>query len=155
MLHSANLKKQPHRKAPQLCFYRNRNRNEIGASTNSRSNIGVLDIRINLDHNMIHQEGQQWLPAFVRPEDIWSTTTIKEEDLIENVERMRVGCLFKKIKHNRVEEVKEGALSEYRQQLSRTFAPSERRIAPSQVACCRHVLAVRDSADTVLLNIDN
>ena len=54
-------------------------------------------------------------------------------------------------------ELKEGqdALSEYRQQLSRTFAPSERRIALSQVACCRHVLAVRDFADTVLLNIIN
>ena len=52
---------------------------------------------------------------------------IKEEDLIENVDRMRVSCLFEKNKLNRVKEgVKEGALFEYRQQLSHTFAPSER-----------------------------
>ena len=96
MLHSANLKKQSHRKTPELCFYRNRNRNEIGASCDRRSNIGVFDIRIDLDHNMIHQKGKQWLPALVWPEDIWSTTPIKKEDLIENVDRMRVGCLFEK-----------------------------------------------------------
>lgn len=60
-----------------------------------------------------------------------------------------------KNKLNRVRRVKESALSEYRQQLSRTFAPSEKRIALSQVACCMHVLAVRGFADTVLLNMIN
>ena len=70
MLDPADLKKQPHRKAPQPCLYRNRNRDETGAPTNRTSDIGVLDIRINLDHNVIHQEGQQWLPTFVRAEDI-------------------------------------------------------------------------------------
>jgi hypothetical protein len=68
---------------------------------------------------------------------------------------MRVGCLFEKNKLNQVKKAKEGAPSEYRQKLSRTFAPSERQIALSQVACCKHVLAVRGFADIVLLDTIN
>ena len=66
----------------------------------------------------------------------------------QNADRLSV----QKNQFNRVKRVKEGAPSEYRQQLFRTFAPSEKRTALSQVACCRHVLVVRGFADTVLLN---
>jgi hypothetical protein len=63
---------------------------------------------------------------------------------------MRVSRLFERISLIGLGRVKEGALSECRQQLSRTFVPSERRIALNQVACCMHVPAVRGFADTVL-----
>ena len=101
-LYSANFKKQPHRKASELCFYRDGNRNEFGASSNRRSGIGVLGIRLNLDPNVIHQERQQWLPAFMRPEAVWSTTSIEEEYLIEYVNGMRVSCLSETISSIRI-----------------------------------------------------
>jgi hypothetical protein len=111
-LKTRHFVQQPHAKAAQFRFDRDRHGRGTGTTP---SYVCVLDIRVNLDEDMIDQTREERTPTLSRSEEGREATTMEEKDGVDDVLRVWVGRLKEHTNVSQRERKKDGLWPTYMQ----------------------------------------